>query len=310
MKKKIAYLAVLTAALAAFNLYSCRKATDALTSEDATQTSDATKVQSESDQSNNDANNAMSSYVSLSGKMDGAQGTRIVSICDATINVSDSGTRKLTVTYNGTGCYGRTRTGQITLQLLGNATWKTQGAQILVTYTNFKVVYPNGKSVEFNGTKTITNVNGGNYWTLTTGGGNLVIRERMMNMQVTFDNGSTATWNSARLTTVSYSNLVFTYSTNGDTTINSNANTVMWGTDRVGNPFSRYLASAVTGNTDCGLHHPTAGATHDIVNGSDKLDVTFGTDASGNVVSSGCPGYFKVTWTNAKGKTNTAVISY
>ncbi len=105
-----------------------------------------------------EVNYALESSSSFSGRLMGD------SISSATV-VYDTlnSTRKITITYNGADRGGfSSRTGSIVISMASGVRWKNPGAQINVTFQNFKVVRTrDNKSITINGTHTLTNTGGG-----------------------------------------------------------------------------------------------------------------------------------------------------
>jgi hypothetical protein len=62
-------------------------------------------------------------------------------ICDADIVIDTmSNPRKITITFDGTACIpGRTRTGVIVVSMNQGVRWKDAGAQLYVSFQNFKI---------------------------------------------------------------------------------------------------------------------------------------------------------------------------
>jgi hypothetical protein len=135
------------------------------------------------------------------------------------------------------------------------------------------------------------------------------IRERSDDMTVTFENGQTAFWNFARLTTwqvTNYSNLTATV--NGDST-NGTKKIDSWGITRFGTPFTTQMITPWKSGTVCGWWRPTQGK---YISTTDNFSVTatFGTNNLGDP-QTGCPNYFKLNWTLfASSDSGQAVIPY
>jgi hypothetical protein len=203
---------------------------------------DVNNTKSESDNVNTDVNNVMANMPAF-GKTGSTQAA--ISICGATIDSSHANGAHpyIIINFDGTTvCADRIRSGSIQVQLISGAHWSTAGAQVLLTYTNYKVVFPslNNHYLTFNGTKYLTDVSGINWLNLYLNGGSLTatMRERTYNMTVTFENGYTSSWNCARLTTWSVSNYVtFTATVNADTVMNGK-NIDSWGLTRYGTHFT------------------------------------------------------------------------
>jgi hypothetical protein len=260
---------------------------------------DVSNIKSEDDNVNTDVNNALTN-ISGFGKN---AGTEALSICGASIDSSHryDATPYITITFDGqTVCPNpsRIRSGTIKVELIAGAHWTDAGAKLRVTHTNYKVTFPtlNNHYLTFNGTKYLTNVNGINWITIYLGTSTATLRERSDDMQVTFENGQTATWKSARLSTWGITNYTDIYAiVNGDTTINGKT-IDSWGTTRFGTNFTTEMIQPWKSGTSCGWWRPTQGE-YTSVTDNFTVTATFGVDHNGTQVSSGCAYGFKLDWT-------------
>lgn len=268
----------------------------------------------EADQADNDINEALKDIPGF-GKTGGV--TAVSPLCGVSIDSSLISQKILFFNFDGvTPCFSpsRTRSGQIKVQLTAGATWSDAGAVLTLTYTNFKITrLTDNKWVMFNGIKTLTNVNGHNWLGLLSGTASHVYRERAYNVDVDFINGASAIWNSARLTTWTYTpsspvGPKLTFQCTGDTTVNGKANVDMWGVNRFGNDFVTYFISPWNSNSYCGFWRPVSGTRNHEVNGNEfRLDL--GVDQSGNTSTVNCAYGYKVTWT-VNGNSYSRVYSY
>ena len=274
---------------------------------------DVSNTKSESDNVNTDVNSAMNGITGF-GK-NGAINS--FSICGAIIDSSHNHDPMpyITVTFDGTTVCpnpSRIRSGVIKVQLIAGAHWTDMGAVLKVTHTNYKVTFPslNNHYLTFNGSKYLTNVNGINWVNIYFGTSTATIRERSYDMTVTFENGQTSTWKTARLSTWGINNFTEVYAiVNGDTTI-AGKTIDSWGVTRFGTNFSTEMITPWKANSTCGWWRPTQGK---YTSTTDNFSITavFGTDASGNPQSSGCPSYFKLDWNiNSGNVAGNAVIGY
>jgi hypothetical protein len=313
MKKTLIKLSILSLCTGLI-FTACKKTSDSTTpsSDTSQQTTgaDDSRTQNETDAAANDANTAMSSNSSTARTSAGGS-----LVEGATIDSSLKATGKLTITYDGsTNVGGRTRSGSITLQLAGaGATkWHTAGAVLTITFNNYKATrLSDGKSITLNGTKTITNVNGGNLATLSIGAGSLVHKIRSSNMMITFDDNTQRSWSIARTRTITRQSVTgFTISTVGDTTISGTTNVAAWGTTRLNSIFYSAITTPVVWNTANCLYAPISGVR--VISGiSHALTITFGVDSNGNAATgSSCPYGIKLAWTNASSQAQTAVLAY
>jgi hypothetical protein len=275
---------------------------------------DINNVKSESDNVNADVNTAMTSNSGF-GKNSNVQS---LSICGATIDSTHCHDPQpyLILTFDGTTICpnpNRIRSGTIKVQLVQGTHWYDAGAKAVLTYTNYKVQYPalNNHYLIFNGTKYLTDVNGINWINYyLTGATTANLKERTYNMTVTFENGRTASWNCARLTTWNVTNYAtFTATVNGDTTIGGQT-IDSWGVTRFGTNFTTAMNQPWVSGTTCGWWNATSGQ-YTSVTDSFTVSALFGVNSSGTQQSSGCAYGFKLNWNYAPTNTSgEAILPY
>ena len=304
------------ASILAVTIASCSKTTTPTSTADPNakqHNEDVSNTKSESDNVNTDVNNALNGITGF-GK-NGSINT--FSVCGATIDSSHNHDPMpyIKITFDGTTVCAnpsRVRSGVIMVQLVSGTHWSDMGAVLKITHTNYKVTFPslNNHYLTFNGTKYLTNVNGFNWLSIYFGTSTATIRERSYDMMVTFENGQTSSWKTARITTWGLSSSIGVYAiVNGDTTINGKT-IDSWGTTRYGTSFTTEMLQPWKANSTCGWWRPTSGQyTSTTTNFS--VSALFGTDANGNAQSSGCPSYFKLDWNiNSGNITGNTVLSY
>ncbi len=317
MKKYYLLVAILCLGVFA-TLYSCRKAKADLDSQEKQFNQDQSDYKNASDQTDNDVNNELSNY-SAFGRLQQGASTLSSPMCGVqTIDTSLLASQKIIVfTFDGvTPCFSpsSTRSGQLKVQLLAGNHWTDANAVLQITYINYKITQlSNSHSIMFNGSKTLTNVNGSNWLTFLLGTSTFKFRERALNIAVTLSDGSNtanATWNSARLTEWSYtpSGAQVNFTSNGDTTLNGYSTVDSWGVNRFSQAFTTNFNSPWMSNSYCGFWRPTGGEFVHHVNGN-TFTFTLGVDQSGVASSLQCAYGFKVAWASGN-NTNSVVLSY
>ncbi|MEP7168747.1 MAG: hypothetical protein ABI855_05200 [Bacteroidota bacterium] len=233
--------------------------------------------------------------------------------CNATIDSSQASIGKLTVTFNGTSCDGeRTRTGQIVLQLPYNGTSVTPfseaGCMLTITFNDFKISRLNeNKTLTFNGTKYVTNVNGG----LVDDASEIstpIVHHITGLVQITFDDGTVRTWNIDRNRSITRLNNVTTVTITGNATENGYSQVSIWGISRKGDSFTVTINTPVVLSSGCD-YNAMSGVRmlHHVIR---ELTATYGVDQNGNAVTSGCPYGFKLNWMDKQGNAMQKVIAY
>lgn len=267
---------------------------------------DQARVAAELDATAKDASTALESSAVFSGRLQDIQGV----ICDATITADvASNPMTMTITFDGSNCLGnRTRTGTIVLSMNQGVQWKDAGAAISIDYQDFTVTrVSDNKSITFDGMLTLTNVSGGLLQNLSSLG--TITHSLTSNgLQLTFDNGSTRTWQVARNREFTYDNGV-NVSVSGTHTEGNEQHVAEWGTNRFGQAFTTSTVQPMVIRQDCDFRL-TAGTLKHVVPAA-TATAQFGLDANGNPVS--CPTgsyYFKLTWTGPNGNSHSMILPY
>ena len=308
MKKHILLLSLFTFSLL-LTFTSCKKdsSSDDNTAEVSTHSDDQSRFAAEVDAVANDADFAIESSVSFSGRGQGIQGI----ICDATIALNTvNDPRTITITYDGTNCFGnRTRTGVVILSMAQGVQWKNAGAAVTVTFQNLKITrVSDNKSIIINGTQTYTNASGGLLINLATLG-TITHSITSSGLSVTFDDATQRTWQVAKQRVFTYDSGIVISST-GTHTDGSNTHIAEWGTNRFGRTFFSSTPEPLIVRQDCNVRLTSGQVKH--ITGGVTATVTFGLDVNGNPTS--CPGaghyYLKIVWTGAAGNSLSAIYPY
>jgi hypothetical protein len=309
---------VLLAAILTFTACKKRKA---FNDEDGQSSIDNKNVMSENDAAIGDVNDIISGRTNLSGRSSGTSGVTGITgnACGLTIDSVDINQGSVKLVYDGTTCRNRTRTGTIKLTIIDHANgkrWKHAGCQMKVEYINYKVTRASdGKSIELNGTQTITNETGGTWWELLIAKSqpSLAHTIKGTGLDVTFEDGKMASYNINRRITYTFPDDVLTCTAEGIGSLNGINNLENYGITRNGFDFTSQVITPVVWNLTCGPWAPVQGEVHIKVDERDfTLKVTFSVDASGSPVASSansCAYGWKVEWSHKK-KTKKKVTGY
>lgn len=307
MKKKIVSLLLVACSLSVA-FVSCKKdsSTADPASEASIQADDQSLFSTQVDAVANDVDASLeSSGTLITGKTTGA-------VCDATVTV-DSSTRTVTITYDGTtSCHpAYSRTGKIIISIPSGVHWKDVGAVVTVTYDSLKITRTrDSKSMLINGMHSVTNVKGGLLRDLATLGTSIVHSIESSGMTITFDDGTTRTWQVSRKREFTYSGGVV-ISTRGTHTAGTMTDISEWGTNRKGRVFTCEITTPLVIRQDCDYRMVSGVTLH--TNPLFTAETTYGLDATG--AATGCPGstgtyYFKVVLTGAAGTSKTIIMPY
>jgi hypothetical protein len=219
-------------------------------------------------------------------------------VCDAALSFDTAGsTKKLTITYNGTNCWGgRSRSGSVTISEAKGVHWIDAGAVVTITIQNLTITrVADGKSIVINGVKKITNTSGGLLFFLANHGP--ITHDISDTLTIACDKGAAKTWNVSKHRVFEYDNGI-KLTTTGTHSDGSHSDISDWGTDRFGVGYSSRITVPKVISQACSFR---------LIKGQDTFSrgdnfmaaITYGLDASGNPLTS-CPGesvYAKATWT-------------
>lgn len=298
---------------------SCRKLGELLNPNISQFNSDSNEIKGHLDQTDRDINDALSDVGF--GKNETGLSISSSPLCGCIIDDSQASQNVLFFNFDGTTpCFSPsiTRSGQIRVELVSGSTWHQAGAVLHYTFIDYKLTrLSDNRSIEFDGEKTLKNLNGNDWLGFFLSTSTLSYQERALNIDVTHDNGQTAVWNSARVTQWSYTQAnstpgiqvpYITFRATGDTAVAGNSVTDSWGVNRFGQDFVTYYNTNIESNTYCGLWRPKAGElVHEVA--GDSYTLTMGVDQSGNPATGNCAYGFEVSWT-VNGNSNSQVFSY
>lgn len=312
MKKNIFKMAVVGLSIMVVGA-GCGRLRDLLNPQIQQHNSDSNEFKSTLDQVDDNINTALKDIPGF-GKMDGSDVIYSSPLCGVTIDSSELADQILYFNFDGvTPCFSPsvTRSGQIKVELIAGNNWGEQGAVLRETFIDFRVTrLSDNKFIEFDGVKTLENINGHNWWLFLTGAESFAYRERALDMQVSFSNNQQAVWNSARTTEWSYtpSQTKITFTASGDTSFNGFSNVDSWGVNRYAQDFVTYYNSAIVSDTYCGLWRFNSGELVHEVDGN-LYTLTLGVNQQGNASTQDCAYGFKVSW-EVNGEQNSQVFSY
>lgn len=317
--KKSIFKLVLAVTLTGLTIVGCKKEeapvpTPTTVTQPTPDGSTAQQTQKANDQNNfdNESNRAMDE--AINAMQDCSQTRDVQAVCNMTVDTSMASVGKITLTYNGNDCLNLTsRTGSIVIQLPYNGTvttWTTVGAKAIITFNNYKVTrLSDNKSLTFNGFHSIKNVNGGGIIQLLLG--NTIVHQVRANMVITFDDGTTRTWMVAKTRTFTHALGLTTNTIAGDTTFGSYVHAAVWGTNRLGQPFTVDIPTAISyymSGSVC-LYRPMPGVVVSYTTAF-TLTTTYGVDIFGNVMTSGCPYGYKFNWVDNNNVAQQVVLPY
>jgi hypothetical protein len=292
---------------AGISLTACRPEKPEPIFEEGIITADERRVQDESDQAITDAVNLIESGSAAMGN----GRTTGVSICGASID-SLPATKTYVLTFDGTTpCVNgtRTRSGIIRVQLTQGNRWRDPNAVLRVSFENYRVTrLSDGKSLVLNGSKQHLNVSGGRLSDVSTGP---IIRRTTGSLELTFDDGTTRTWQIARQHEWRLQPPGLTYRVSGFGQANGYSNLVAWGMNRNNITFFTSIADPIVFTPACGLGRPVSGRKTYARTTSREITATFGVNADGTpATGTDCPYGYRLNWQKLNGETGSAVIAY
>jgi len=223
--------------------------------------------------------------------------------CNATIDSTSvvNDTITIYITYDGLSCNGRRlRTGQVQIKKQVGSHWGMEGASVNVKYINFSVTrVASGNTIVLNSDKTFTNVTGGFIYMLGQNGFSSLVHRVNGYVNVTFDNGTTRTWNIARQRTYTGMPGQLVLTVDGFGAAGEYSNLVVWGTNRNGEEFYTQIDQSVVHKEVCEWHPVTGIKIHQIPDADKSATITFGYDSNNLPVTNGdCPTHYRIDWQN------------
>ncbi|MDZ4665899.1 MAG: hypothetical protein SGJ15_13555 [Bacteroidota bacterium] len=318
MKTNIIIKTCLTTAVAlALVFTSCRKKEmeDSQNTDSLSAHADDSQMQaSTTDEAYSDADNSASAARSIAGNPTTSNPVNTSTVtwpCDATVDSSQISQGIILLTFNGSGCSGKVRAGQMKFQLANYSTgarWRDVGAQLTVNLINYKVTR-NGKNLTMNGTHNLVNVSGGLVSDLSLEKPTIVRTITSNDMNILFDGNTTRIWNVSKKRTWEYNGGNTKLTITGEANVGNYSSVCAWGTNRKGKTFTTQITSPVVCLKSCGWGRPISGVkVHNIE--EHNATVTLGTNSNGDVDSGSCPNNFKVEWTGRKGKQREHIGTY
>lgn len=287
---------------------SCKKGRE-IKKNDGKDADDIRSVTGALDEAIEDANQ-LSGGSSIGGRYSGTFSLAEVP-CGAIADTSQVLSGVLKLTYSGSVCNGKRKSGTVIISLPGFADtvrWKQAGAILKIEYQQFKISNESGSSsVLLNGFTETTNINGGLIRDLlpNTNGINTVIHEsKGTSISATFQDGSIGVYNISRRITYSFINQTYRIVSEGTGAYNGLEDLDIWGTTRAGKSFTNQVIENQESKSPCGWWRPTKGKSSLLVDlGEEDLEAItqMGVDSEGNEVNSGCSWGFRISWTY-KGK--------
>jgi hypothetical protein len=280
--KKIYTNSILAVTFLVLLLGACKKAdvvnvTD--TTDYKTQTDDQLLISAEIDAVTIDANTAVEATDYFF-----ARNTNSNNLCDGKTTVDSSGAFKvITIDYDGINCAGKTkRKGQVIVSMQKNKKWSNAGAVLNISYRDLVITrIGDNKTIILNGNLDLTNESGGRLSDIMLK--NLVHSIHSSSMKITFEDGTTRTWQLAVKRTFSFDNGLVISST-GDHANGAQKGISAWGTTRAGKHFVTMIAEPMIIRQDCYFRLVSAKLVQEQ---GDTLTITFGLNEQGEKVA--CP---------------------
>jgi len=291
-------LVVLVVALATISLTGCKKDDLVRGKNDSTSLEQLSADENNMEVVTDDALKDVEGVLSYHGGYKSTSGIPCNATIDSVAVVNDTIT--LYITYDGLNCNGtRNRTGQVEIRKKIGTHWGMPMATVMIKYINFTVTrVATGRTIVLNGEKTFQNVTGGFIWQL----GNMVtsvVHKVSGSMNVTFDNGSTRSWNIARQRTYTGTPGELLLTVDGFGSVEGYSNLVTWGTNRQGEQFYTQITESVVHKELCGWDPVSGIKVHQIPSESKSATITFGFDNNNQPVTGDeCPTRYRIDWVN------------
>ena len=258
---------------------------------------DDAQVQASDNEITNDVNNAITSK--------SAKAVDSIYACTITVDTigANKDTLQITMVYAGFNAgHNFTRTGTVIVTKPLGIPWSAQNCSVNFKYESLSITkVSTGKKFIFNGNRLFTNVSGGRIVDLgsTTIPTSSVEHSITGAMQITFEDGTTRTWNISRTRTWGGTYPSALTLTVGSTGASSGgfSNLVEYGTNRNGEAFYTSINTPILYSQACGWNPIWGGFTHQIPGIPKSATVTFGYNISDQQVTEGtCADFYKLDW--------------
>jgi hypothetical protein len=237
-------------------------------------------------------------------------------VCGVTLDSLGELTGHMTMNYDGTDCYGRTKTGTVKFYIEDYPLrkWKTKGCVVHIEYLNYQASRTSdGKFVRLSGEQTLVNESGNTWfelWYMSSSPVSYILTGQ--NMRVTYTGDNTANISVNRKLTYSYASGVTSCLVEGLDNQQGRSRVEAWGQDISGVNFATEVTTPYTWKTTCGAVAPVKGAVSVVLEGKEyDLDCRYGVDKNGAQVAENgaCPFGWETTWSRKK-RTNTRLFGY
>ncbi|MFA6950558.1 MAG: hypothetical protein WCQ70_07730 [Lentimicrobiaceae bacterium] len=223
--------------------------------------------------------------------------------CNATIDTSAviNDTITITITYDGLSCNGRRQVkGQIQIRMQAGTDFSLPGASINIRYINLAVTHgQHNRTMTYNGSQTFTNVSGGYISMLGIDGFNMLVHRVTGTMNVTFDNGNTRTWNTARQRTYTGTAGSLILTVDGFGSADGYDNLVTWGINRNGEQFYTQITQSIVFRETCDWNPVSGIKVHQIPAVDKSATITYGYNSNYELITGDeCPTYYRIDWVN------------
>ena len=291
---------------------SCKKK-KAFDSETAQSTVQLRTVMGELDEVLKDVNTVIMEQYTLRGRV--SSQTATTSICGAALDTLGMVTGKVTISYDGTDCYGKKRNGKVIFQIekFPQLRWKNKDCKIQIDFKDYEVTrVSDGRVLRFEGSQTLLNESGNTWFDVWYLGAKQVqYRQQATDLKITFSGSRTAFFSVDRKLTYTHSSGLTTCVVEGMGSHNQRNSVEAWGHSLDNENFAAEVTSPYVWHTNCGPIAPVSGEVSVVIEGKEfDLKCRYGVDNSGNSVSGGqCPFGWEVTWSRKK-RTNARLFGY
>jgi hypothetical protein len=239
------------------------------------------------------------------------------SVCGVKLDTTGQLDGRMTLIYDNTDCYGRTRIGKVRFEVRDYPLrkWKQKDCILDIEYIGYRVTRSSdGKSVKMEGSQTLRNESGNSWFEMMYDNSHPAVAYVLEGEQLklTFNGDETALFSVSRRLNFSYDNGVTACRVEGLSSQLGRGSVEAWGQSTTGEKFAAEVTSPYTWKTTCGALAPVKGQVSVVHEEKDfDLKCQYGVDASGNIMPEGakCPFGWETTWSRKK-KTNSRLFGY
>lgn len=259
-----------------------------------------------------DINTVIMEQFTLRGRV--SSQTATTTVCGVVLDTLGQLTGKMTLTYDGSDCYGKVRKGVVVFSIRDYPVrkWKHKDCVLDIEFIQYQVTRTSdNRSIQFDGKQTLQNETGNTWFDIWyLGASKAEYRHQATETHLTFNGSSTAIFSVDRRLSFTHAGGRTDCLVSGAGSHASRSNVEAWGYTTDNENVTAEVKSPYLWHTSCGAVAPVSGLVEVAIEGKEHvLQCHYGVDASAQPVSGQCPFGYEVTWSRKKA-TNARLFGY